>query len=172
MSAIREQWQQLWAPWQARWQGLSGREQIILLVGGVLLTVGLGWAYLWQPLLAQRDKLNKQVPLLRTQLAKAKADVALIKSSAGQRPVSQSVATDLAGQITEAATQARLQDKLGLLPPAKGDQISLQLKDWPFNEWLTLSRQLELGGVRIRQLEATATGSSGQVTLRVVLARS
>jgi len=80
------QWRQSFA---AFWEGRNARERMLLAVGAAVVLLGLLYALLIDPALSGRDRLNKDLPQLRAQVAQLQAlarEAAGLNSGAPQNP--------------------------------------------------------------------------------------
>jgi general secretion pathway protein M len=85
MSDILNQWSQSFA---AFWEARNARERAILSGGALLLLLGLLYAVLVGPALTGRDRLNKDLPLLRQQVGQIQALAGEAAGLAGNAPQS------------------------------------------------------------------------------------
>ena len=67
------------SPAWMRWQGLSSEGQRIIKWSISLLAIALIWAFVWLPASRGRAVLTARIPVLQTQLAEMKREVADIK---------------------------------------------------------------------------------------------
>jgi general secretion pathway protein M len=72
---------------RAWWNGLAGREQRIVAIGGLLVALMLGWAFVWHPLVVKRAALRDEVDAQQRDLAfvrVAAADVDRLRATGKQ----------------------------------------------------------------------------------------
>lgn len=143
----------------AFWSARNPREQALLAIGALLLTLVAGYGLLWEPADEGRARLRKALPAQR-------ADLAEMETLAQEaRGLSAKPAPALRGDALTQALQESL-DKYGLKPTrlaAVGEStVQLQLDKVPFGAvagWLQDVRQqqrLKVSEAKIEYVGATA----------------
>jgi general secretion pathway protein M len=86
------------------WSRLSSRERVGAVTAAAVVLAGLGWTLLWQPLAADRERLDRELPALRAGVAVAREHDA---EAQGLRRQSPPVRTGDLGAALERALVAR-----------------------------------------------------------------
>ncbi len=153
--------------WAEFWGARTPREQTILIWGGALLAVAIGWSVLWAPASDGRARLHESLPGLQRQLAQmtAEADEARALSGAAA-----SVAPD--GPALKDALTASLADHglQGAQVQLIGTTVQVQMKNasFPvFTDWLDDARKQFK--VQVVEAHMTALKTDGQVDLTASL---
>ncbi len=147
--------------------GRSPRERMILLAGGLILFVLLGYGLLYKPLDEARAKLAKRLPNERAELRLMRVQAAEIqrlrtrmgdsgKGGLEQRVKSSAAAFGLGGSFTQFATLA-------------DNQIQLSTQPLPTNTWIDWLADLERQGVIVARCHITASERTGLAKLELAL---
>ena len=143
------------------WAGLAAREQRLVSIAAVVLSVGAFYWFVWQPL--QQGYVNKQVALSQAQLQLAKLQQALPQLQ--QAGASQGrVGGSLAQIVSNSSRSYNI--RVSRMQP-QNDQLQLVLEDVPFEQLLRWLAQLQTtNGVKLVSLDVANTDSSGIVRVR------
>ena len=149
------------------WRNLALRERRVIAWGAGALLLALAYAYLWQPLEAERTKLKAGLPALRTAAAevKAEAEEAVRLKSLGSSPVT--------GAALQAAVRQAANDagngktlQLGMLDDTRVNAA------WPaisFDAWTGMLTALQAGQhVRLESATVEALPATGMVRVQAV----
>jgi len=151
------------------WQQLAPRERLVIGWGGAGLLVALLYAYIWQPLDAERHKLRAGLPALRVAAAGVRAgaeEASRLKASATPAP-------------TGAALQAAVQQEVN--ESGNGKALQLNLLDenrvsaaWPaisFDAWTAMAVKLQAARhIRLESATVNALPEPGMVRVQAVFA--
>ncbi len=160
----------LFARLDEAWANLARRERALIAVGLlVLLPVGL-YFYLWQPLAAERARLETRVAQLRGELAQLRNDSEEVKRLRGQAPVRGAQTLEATARL--AAARFQLEDKLLEVTPQGSDRLLVDMGDVAFDAWLRWVGELGVQGVNLVECTVDALPTAGQVSARATLSRS
>jgi general secretion pathway protein M len=145
----------------------SPRERMILLAGGLILLVLLGYGLLYKPLDEARAGLAKRLPSERAELRLMRVQAAEIqrlrtrmgesgKGGLEQRVKSSAAALGLGESFTQFVTLAN-------------DQIQLSTQPLPTNTWIDWLSDLEQQGVTVVRCHITASEQAGLAKLDLTL---
>lgn len=115
----------------AFWAARDQRERTMLAVAAAVVLLGLIYALLFDPALSGRERLNKNLPLLRQQVAQLQA---LAKEVASLTATSAAPVTAISKESIEAALARK-----GLKPQSvvlSGDVVKVQLAASSFSDTL------------------------------------
>jgi type II secretory pathway component PulM len=152
-----------------RFKQLAPREQIVLVVGGVLATVIILWSFVWAPLRDGADELNASISDRSRQVVDLRRAADLDTSAS-----SSIVAGDSQTMYALVDATAR---PLGLsfdrTSPDGADAINVTFRDARFDRLIGWLIDLEQNhGVTVVTTTFTRTGSAGIVSGQVRLDRS
>lgn len=149
------------------WQRLATRERRLIGWGGAALLLALAYAYLWQPLDAERHKVRAGLPALRATAAgvKAQAEEAVRLKDLG--------APALTGAALQAAVQQAASDsgsgktlQSAILDDA---HVSAAWSEISFDAWTAMLALLQSGKhVRLESATIDALPASGLVRVQAV----
>lgn len=143
------------------WAGLAIREQRLVSIAAVVLSIGALYWFIWQPL--QQGHASKQAALTQAQLQLAKLQQALPQLQ--QAGASQGrVGGSLAQIVSNSSRSYNI--RVSRMQP-QNDQLQLVLEDVPFEQLLRWLAQLQsTNGVKLVSLDVANTDSSGIVRVR------
>ena len=156
----------------ARWQALAARDRFVLGVGGGLLALMLGWAFVWYPLAQGQSSLAAK-------LTAAEANLAFMQqAAAGLRAARASGATgvfDRGGQsllalVDRSAREAGLGAALRRVEPLQDVRVAASFEGANFDAfagWLESLHQRY--GVTVDELQVDRKPGVGLVDARVTL---
>lgn len=149
---------------------LNQREQLSVLVLGLVIGLYLLYMLLWSPLDGARDRLAQQNEGVATSLQRVDAMVSEITRlrESGARPGARRNLTSLVNQSTSA---------LGLpvsrLQPNSRGEIQVRLENAAFDDLLAWLYQMEYReGLLVREVSVTQAGSVGRVNATVRIAQA
>jgi general secretion pathway protein M len=150
------------------WQARNPREQKVLALGAGLLLLALLYAYLWQPMNQERERLRTQLPAMRGALAAMKdqgREIAQLKTG--------TAATErlpLAQIIDQSAAAAGVKEKLTQVTPLAPDRVQVTLNSVAFDKWLAWLKALQgEHAVRVESAQIAAAGDPGNTRVQAVL---
>lgn len=153
----------------AWWQRLAVREQRFIRWGGSALLVALIYAYLWQPLVVERQKLRVSLPQLRADAAKMRVqaeEARRIKTFAAS-PLS---GTALQSAVRLAATGSGWDDKALQINLIDENRVNVSGPSISFDAWTTFVAQLQKGQrIRLESCNISGLPESGLVKVQAVL---
>lgn len=152
------------------WANLAPRERALIATGLlVLLPVAL-YFYLWQPLAAERARLDTRVGQLRGELAQLRADGEEVKRLRGQAPVRGAATLEATARL--AASRFQLEDKLAEVSTQGGDRLVVNMEGVAFDAWLRWVGELGVQGVTLGDCKVEALPEAGLVHARATLRRA
>lgn len=157
---------------KAWWYGLQQRERRMLTIGGVVLTLLLGWAFVWYPLTRARSDLQRQVIDQRQALAAMRADASEAQRLRGLGVQGQSSrqGKSLLALADASARGAGLTGALKRVEPLSEKSVRVSLDAASFDalmNWLeSLARDY---GVQSTDFSADRADGVGLVNVRVTL---
>lgn len=153
----------------ATWANLAPRERRLITLGlSVLLPVAL-YFYLWQPLAAERARLDERVGQQRGALAQLRADSEEVQRLRAQAPVRG--ASSLIATARLAAARFQLEDKLTEVTPQGDERLQVEMREVAFAAWLRWIGELGVQGVTLDACQVDALPTPGQVRARATLLR-
>jgi general secretion pathway protein M len=151
------------------WDGLAPRERNLVAAGLlVLLPLGL-YLYVWQPLAADRIRLDKRVQQLRVEAAQLRADSEEIKRLRAQTPIRAGETLEATARL--AAARFGLTDKLGAMTPQGGDRLLVNMEGVSDAAWFRWVGELGVQGVSIKACKVEALPTPGLVRASATLSR-
>jgi general secretion pathway protein M len=153
-----------------QWQGLSTRDRRVLGLGSAGLVLILGYFVLFEPAWLGRQQLEKDIPGLRSQLARLEGISAEARrlsgggaASTGAESLAQ--ARIVIEQSLEAAKIKETQIQV------VGDMLEMRFKSMPMTVWLEWLNEA-LRQSRLRVVDAQLTrDAAGMTTARLALSR-
>ncbi len=152
------------------WQGRDARERQILLIGGVLVVLMLGWALLYKPLADARSRLAQGNQRLAADLVTMRSDAARLAGGGVEDGARERAGRSLLALVDAGIRDIGLSAGLKRIEPAGEGRVRLRLEAVPFDPlaaWLeTLAQRHD---IVVAELAATATEYVGQVDIQLVL---
>lgn len=152
------------------YEGLNQREQVSLLVLGIVLALYLLYALLWSPLADERDELIVQNSNAAQSLQRVDAMVSEIMRlrDEGGPNIARRNLTALVNQST-----ARHSLEVSRQQPNSRGGIQVRLENAAFDDLVAWLDQLEnREGVLVTEVAITQTGNSGRVNATVRIAQT
>ncbi len=156
----------------AWWNGLQARERRMLQVGGVLLALLLGWAFVWYPLARDRVELTRQVTEQRQALIGMRSDAAeaVRLRGLGARGQTSRQGKSLLALADASAREAGLETDLKRVEPLSERSVRVSLEGASFDgvtAWLeTVAHDYS---VQATDFSADRADGVGVVNVRVTL---
>lgn len=162
---MRELFEQLYG----RWRTLQPRERIVLVGGGTLALVMLGYALVWTPLQRNLSHLRTAVPEERAQLMQMRAQVREIAALRARAPAVGN-SSNLLTTLERSAQEHKLRQYITRMEPDPVNGVRVSLDAVSFRtllQWLAdLQKQ---SGVRADTATIAAQADAGIVNARLVL---
>jgi general secretion pathway protein M len=150
------------------WRERTLRERAVLAVLAALLLALMGYGVLWQPAADNSARLQRELPQMRSELARMQAMAAELAASKRSTPVAVPVGADLQAALQQSLQEMGLSgQKLATRPDGR---ITLEWHDAPFSrmaDWLDQARQK--WRVRVVEGHVERTLHPGDVNARLVL---
>lgn len=157
---------------QAAWRSREPREQRILMAGGIVGVLLLGWALVWHPLVRAQQDLEARLSARQQDLVFMQQAGAQLKSlRQGEHKGSASrQGKSLLALADASARKAGLGPKIKRIEPLDGKRIRLEYKAADFDvlmAWLSdLKRQY---GISADDVSLDRAAGTGQVNARLTL---
>ncbi|WP_068976760.1 GspM family type II secretion system protein ExeM [Aeromonas sp. EERV15] len=150
---------------QSWWQGISAREQRLVVVGGALLLVGLCYWSIWQPIANRIAERERQVQNQQQTLAWLKekgAEVLAMQGGAGRQI---DTSGTLEGVVNRTAFNHKI--KIARLQP-QAQELQVWIDTVPFDDLLLwLATLVEQHGIQVQIIEIAREGlAPGLVKVR------
>lgn len=155
-----------------RWQALAAQERRMLLGGGVLAALLLGWALLWHPLAQRRAELRQQVEQSRRELDFVQRGAAEIERlrTAGTRTRADRQGRSLLALADATARSGGLEAALKRVEPAGNGSVRVSFEVASFDALVDWIDDLSRGyGVEASDFSADRADGVGLVNARVTL---
>jgi len=151
------------------WSSLAARERRVLGIGSLAVALLLLYLVAYEPAYQGRQRLAKELPVLRAQLAQMDALAAEAQRLTGQAPQGADTPQQLRNQLEASIVAAGLKSSMSQLA-LSGELIDLRFKGVPFPAWLswfdTALRETRLRAIDIAIERDTAPGTvSARLTL-------
>ena len=162
---LAPKWQTLQVEAQQRWQRLQPREQRVLQMLLVFLSVIVLWLGIWQPLQERIARAEARLAAEYSTQRYVEQQLALVQQarSSSQGNIQRVQANDLSGVVSSLASN--LQIEVSRIQP-QGEALVLVLNEVEFNRLLQLLAQLVERGVVIEAFDASETNEPGIVRVR------
>lgn len=155
--------------WQERWQQLAPRERRVITWGVTVLLAALLYAYLWQPITVERNKLRATLPQLRenaAQMQRQAQEAARLKASVTPTPRGETIKP----AIYQAAKEAGLDSKTLQVNTLDEGRADIALATASFDAWTVLVAILQKNqGIRLESCTIEALPEAGKVSVRAVV---
>lgn len=151
----------------ARWAQASRRERRLVVFAAVVVGGAAGYAWLWQPMLADTARLARDLPRERAVLHAAQAQSADLAALAQAAAASRGA---LVPVVEQTLAEHGLRPAAGGLEEAEG-RVRLALAAVRFDALVPLVATLGRRGVRVVEATLTQRVEPGQVRAELLLAR-
>jgi general secretion pathway protein M len=145
----------------------SARERLILLAGGAILLVLLGYGLLYKPLDEARAALAKRLPGERAELRLMRVQAAEIQRL--RTRMGDGGKGGLEQQVKSSAAALGLGESFTQFVSTASDQIQLSTQPLPTNTWVDWLSDLERRGVAIVRCRITTGEQAGLAKLELTL---
>lgn len=153
--------------WAGFWEARTEREKHLLIWGGAVLAIVIGWSLLWSPSSEGRAQLRDSLPALQRQLAQMTAEADEARSLSGAAASVAPGGAALKNAVVSSLTEHGLG---GAQVQMIGTAVQVQLKNASFADWAAwlndVRRQLK---VQVVEAHVTALKTDGQVDLSASL---
>lgn len=157
--------------WIAR---LDQREQLSLLVLGVVLLLYILYALVWSPLDNMRDQLRRQNEAIVESSLRVNAmvsQVAQLRQGGAKGEAKPGAGRNLTTVINESTGRFNL-PVIRLQPNSRGE-IQVRLENASFNSVMQWLHEIEYGkGLLVREVSVTQAGTAGHVNVTVQVAEA
>ncbi|HET9049552.1 MAG TPA: type II secretion system protein M [Chiayiivirga sp.] len=158
--------------WQRYWQGLSPRDQRVLLIGIVFVSLVVLWFGAWEPLRKARDDARVRLAASTIDLATMRDLAPRLRALAAPATASNADGRSLLVLVDSTARASQVGDGLLRVEPVAGDQVRVYFESASFDALVEWLGALESGhGVRILELSINRAAGVGRVDARVFLQR-
>ena len=154
----------------AWWAGLAPRERVVLIGGGLLLSILVIWLLIWEPLAQKREQQRADISALTADLTWMQQVAGKVKRQGAQlnTPGNGAAAGGSVLTLVEvAASAAGIRESMERVQP-EGQGARLWFNEMSFDVLLVWLAELEQRhGLQVSQLAVDAGAAPGQVTARV-----
>ncbi len=126
--------------WQAFWQGLTPRDQRVLLIGIVFVALVLFWLGAWEPLRKARDDARVRLAASTTDLAMMRDLAPQLRALAAPVTAANADGRSLLVLVDSSARASQVGDGLLRVEPIASDQVRVSFENVGFDalaEWLS-----------------------------------
>lgn len=156
---------------QTRWQQLSQRDQLMLVLLGAVLVAYLLYQVAYQPLADARDRLVAQNSAAQVSLLKVRQLTAELTRASAEKGPNASAAPVSLPQLID-STAAAHQLRMSRFQPSAAGDVQVRFDSVPFANLLRWLHQLEQdSGVSIKDLALTPGSAPGLVNASLRLYR-
>lgn len=151
------------------WHVRSRREQAVLGGGGAALLLALAWAFVWQPVVLDNERLTRVLATDRARLAEAKREADEI---AGLARALALPSGDVRAALDAVLAQQGLRNAATAIEPIDETHLRLTFDAIGFNTLVAfLDAAQRSAHLRAAELTATARVEAGQVRADITLTR-
>jgi len=155
----------------AWWQGLADRERRLLLGGGLIAVMLLGYLLVWEPLQQAREDWRRRAVAAEANLQWMRDAAAQVvaRRAAGGVPAAAD-GRSLLARVDSGAREAGLGGSLLRVEPTGPDQVRVQFQQAGFDalmHWLEALSARD--GIRVTELSVTRSEGAGRVDARLAL---
>jgi general secretion pathway protein M len=154
------------------WNAREPRERMVIAAGLAALALALIWAYVWDPIVADRGRLVGAMPRLRAQAALMDvqaAEVERLRAAARAR----GAAPGPAAAIAEAAKAAGLGDVASGATALNDGRVQVTLGPLPFDALMRLLAHLAAAhGYAVESIALKASPEPGRVQVETLVLRA
>ncbi len=154
--------------WSAFWQQREPRERAIIAGGAALLIIALLYAFVWEPIVQDRERLQTRVPQLIASARQIEQDASEIERlrALPRAPVS---AQGLQSAIEQSAAASNLRDKITRVAADGNNRSRVQLAAVAFDQWLSWVAKLQNEQrIRVEAAQVEALAEPGMVKVNAV----
>lgn len=148
---------------KAKFQALTEREQLLVLVSAVVVVIGIFYFAIWMPLVNGIDRESRLADRQTETLAwveKQSQRAKLLRSASGAKG-------GFSGSLPQAvnATSSRHKIEISRMQP-QNDELQVWVDEAEFNNVLAWLRALEEMGVLIKQVDIAESDKAGMIKIR------
>lgn len=146
-----------------KFQGLTEREQWLVIASAVVVVIGVFYWVVWSP-------LNSSLETNRTAVKAKQSDLIWVRKQATkaiQLKGAGNQTTSFTGSLTQVVNQTagRLRIAVSRMQP-QGDDLKVWVDQAPFNDVLSWLQALESRGVRIIDVDFAQADAPGHIKIR------
>lgn len=152
--------------------GLSPRERLMVVAGGVAALVIVLYSLVWQPWQTEVERLRSQVPQKEQTLAWMQAQAAQIESLRGKSAdASAPSGLPLLTLVERSANRVEMRDAISRMSPGdEEDQVRVWMDNVAFDRWLLWVDALSTSGIDITEVNIDRS-TENLVSIRATLQR-
>lgn len=152
--------------------GLSPRERLMVVAGGVAALVIVLYSLVWQPWQTELERLRSQVPQKEQTLAWMQAQAAQIETLRGQSAdASAPSGLPLLTLVERSANRVEMRDAISRMSPGdEEDQVRVWMDNVAFDRWLLWVDALSTSGIDITEVNIDRSAEN-LVSIRATLQR-
>ncbi|TRY33275.1 type II secretion system protein GspM [Aliiglaciecola sp. M165] len=147
----------------AKFQQLSEREKVLVIVAGIFVVVFFFYFVVWAP-------MNDALATQRKNIQTKQTDLVWIKQNANravQLRAGSGASASFSGSLPQAVNQtaSRVNIAISRMQP-QGEELKVWVDQAPFNDVLSWLQSLEARGIRIINVDLAEADSPGMVKVR------
>lgn len=154
------------------WRSLSGREQLTLGLGGIVVAAIMFYVIVWEPWHKELNRLRAQVPQKIETLAWMKQQLKVAQVLQKQRPggggTNQSI--PLLTVIEQTANKAAMRKSIRRMQPTENNAVQVWLDELYFDNWLKWIDLLQKRGIDVNNV-TVSRAQTNTVSIRATFAR-
>lgn len=150
------------------WRQLAPRERQLISWGATGLLAALCYAYLWQPITVERNKLRTSLPQLRVnaaQMQRQAEEVSQLKTTVIPAPHNEAIKS----AISQAANESGFDSKTLQVNLLNENRANIALAAVSFDAWTNLVANLQKKGMRLESCTVEALPEQGMASVQGVV---
>ena len=156
---------------QQFWQARNPRERRIIAAGFGGLLAALFYAYLWQPMAAERLRMQARLPQLRMEAAQMRQQLDEVTRLRAARSLQPEFNASLQGALEQAAATEGMREAVTRITPQADRRARVELGSVAFDAWVKWTARLHKdAGMRLESCRIEAQGA-GKVRVEAVFAQ-
>ncbi|HEC15843.1 MAG TPA: type II secretion system protein M [Sedimenticola sp.] len=150
---------------------LQPRERRVLVFGALSLAAMLGYLFLFEPFMAERDQLINRVQAqrtLRAQLARIAGEAKALRAGAGRRD--NAVQGTLLAVVSKTSRSGGIKESMKRIAPEGGKKARLWFENVSFDKLMAwLAAISGSNGIKVENINVTAEDTPGLVRVKLTL---